>query len=199
MIQIFLFYKRCINKISNILHQIVAIYQLKKAKAKFAKDIKFIGAHKLSLNGDICIGKAFTSRSTINHCIDYGCCKIVVMPNAELHIGDYSGISNVSIHCYNKIDIGNYVDIGAGTIIFDTNFHSTNWIDKKNGLDIKNAKTAPIHIGDYVFIGAHCIICKGVHIGDKSIVAAGSVVTKNIPSGEIWGGNPARFIKRIEE
>ena len=198
MIQIYLFYKRCINKIRNILHQESAIYQLKKAKAKFAKDVKFIGAHKFSLNGKICIGKSFTSRSTINHCIDYGCSQIVVMPNAELHIGDYSGISNVSIQCYNRIDIGNYVDIGAGTIIFDTNFHSTNWIDKKNGLDIKNAKTVPVHIGNYVFIGARCIICKGVQIGDKSIVAAGSVVTKNIPSGEIWGGNPARFIKNIE-
>ncbi|MBR5476283.1 MAG: acyltransferase [Bacteroidaceae bacterium] len=198
MIQIYLFYKRCINKIYNILHQESAIYQLKKAKAKFAEDVKFIGAHKFSLKGKISIGKAFTSRSTINHCIDYGCSQIAVMPNAELHIGDYCGISNVSIQCHNRIDIGDYVDIGAGTIIFDTNFHSTNWIDKKNGLDIKNAKTAPVYIGNYVFIGARCIICKGVHIGDKSIVAAGSVVTKNIPSGEIWGGNPAKFIKDIE-
>jgi acetyltransferase-like isoleucine patch superfamily enzyme len=49
-----------------------------------------------------------------------------------------------------------------------------------------------------VFIGARCIILKGVTIGEKSIVAAGSVVTKNIPEGEVWGGNPAKFIKKIE-
>ena len=44
---------------------------------------------------------------------------------------------------------------------------------------------------------ARCIIGK-VTIGDKSIVAAGSVVTRDIPAGEIWGGNPAKFIKKID-
>jgi acetyltransferase-like isoleucine patch superfamily enzyme len=36
---------------------------------------------------------------------------------------------------------------------------------------------------------------KGVHIGDGAIIAAGSVVTKDVPPYEIWGGNPARFLK----
>lgn len=80
----------------------------------------------------------------------------------------------------------------------DTNFHSTNWeirMDRKK--DIINAKTAPVKIDDFVFIGARSIICKGVHIGEKSLVAAGSVVVKDIPAGELWGGNPAKFIKKI--
>lgn len=51
-------------------------------------------------------------------------------------------------------------------------------------------------INDNVFIGARCIILKGVTIGSKSIIGAGSVVTKNIPEGEIWAGNPAKFIKK---
>jgi UDP-2-acetamido-3-amino-2,3-dideoxy-glucuronate N-acetyltransferase len=55
-----------------------------------------------------------------------------------------------------------------------------------------------VKIGNYVFIGAHTIITKPISIGDFSIVAAGSVVTKNIPSGEIWGGVPAKFIKKRE-
>ena len=41
------------------------------------------------------------------------------------------------------------------------------------------------------------IILKGVHIGARSIVATGSVVTKSIPADEIWGGNPAKFIRKI--
>lgn len=52
-------------------------------------------------------------------------------------------------------------------------------------------------IEDNVFIGARCIILKGVTIGENSIVGAGSVVTKSIPANEIWAGNPAKFIRKI--
>ena len=55
----------------------------------------------------------------------------------------------------------------------------------------------PVVIEDDVFVGTHCIICKGVRIGNRSIVAAGSVVVKDIPNGEVWGGNPAKFIRKI--
>lgn len=47
-----------------------------------------------------------------------------------------------------------------------------------------------------VFLGANVIICKGVTVGENSMIGAGSVVTKDIPAGEIWAGNPARFIKK---
>ena len=58
-----------------------------------------------------------------------------------------------------------------------------------------NAKTAPIHIKKFAFIGGSCIILKRVTIGENAVVAAGSVVTKDIPDNEVWGGNPAKFIK----
>lgn len=35
-------------------------------------------------------------------------------------------------------------------------------------------------------------------IGERSIIAAGSVVVKDVPPDEVWGGNPAKFIKKIE-
>lgn len=37
---------------------------------------------------------------------------------------------------------------------------------------------------------------KPVTIGEDAIVGAGSVVTKDIPAGEVWAGNPARFIRK---
>jgi len=55
------------------------------------------------------------------------------------------------------------------------------------------------NIEDNVFIGANCIILKGVKIGDRSIIGAGSVVTKNVPSDQIWAGNPAKFIREINQ
>ena len=52
-----------------------------------------------------------------------------------------------------------------------------------------------IKIGNNCFIGCRSILLPGVTIGDNSIIGAGSVVTKDVPSGEVWAGNPARFIK----
>lgn len=83
-------------------------------------------------------------------------------------------------------------------MIMDFNFHSTDWhnrLDRKE--DVNNRRNAPIKIGDVVFIGARSIICKGVTIGDHSMIAAGSVVVKYVPANEVWGGNPAKFIKKI--
>lgn len=52
-------------------------------------------------------------------------------------------------------------------------------------------------ISENAFIGAHSTILKGVTIGTNSIVGACSVVTKDIPSNEVWAGNPARFIRTV--
>ena len=57
-------------------------------------------------------------------------------------------------------------------------------------------KKGVVELCDVCFIGANTVICNAVRIGKNSIVGAGSVVTKEIPDNEIWGGNPARFIKR---
>lgn len=46
-------------------------------------------------------------------------------------------------------------------------------------------------------IGANSTICPGVTIGEGSMIGAGSVVTKNVPAGELWLGNPAKFIRKI--
>jgi len=47
-------------------------------------------------------------------------------------------------------------------------------------------------------IGSSVTILCGVTIGAAAIVGAGSVVTKDIPDGEVWAGNPARFIRKAE-
>lgn len=167
------------------------------------KTIKIIGRPYFSFASSsyVEIGKHFICRSGAGQAIDNSSCsKIIVSPNARLIIGDYSGISNTTIHCDSEITIGNSVNIGAGCMIFDTDFHSTKWEDRyERKCDIKNRKIKPVHIGDCVFVGARSIICKGVNIGARSMVAAGSVVVKDIPSDELWGGNPASFIKKLSK
>ena len=49
------------------------------------------------------------------------------------------------------------------------------------------------------WICAGAIICPGVTIGENSVVGAGAVVTKDVDSNTVVGGNPAKFIKNIED
>ena len=58
---------------------------------------------------------------------------------------------------------------------------------------------APIEVGNNVFIGSDSVILPGVRIGDNSIIGAGAVVTKDLPSGSVWGGVPARCIGSFQE
>jgi len=59
--------------------------------------------------------------------------------------------------------------------------------------------TAPILIGNDVFIGLGTIILPGVTIGNRVIVGAGAVVAKDIPDNSVAAGVPARVIKTVDE
>lgn len=118
--------------------------------------------------------------------------------NAKLKIGDYVGISSSVIWAHESIVIGDHVNIGANTIIMDSDAHSLNYLDRRDlASDLLAKKNKPIVIDDDVLIGANCIILKGVHIGKQSVIGAGSVVTGNIPSNCIAAGNPAKVIKYL--
>ena len=52
-------------------------------------------------------------------------------------------------------------------------------------------------IGDNVTIYANSVIVGNVHIGNNAQIGAGSIVLKDVPANEIWAGNPARFVKKI--
>lgn len=111
-------------------------------------------------------------------------------------IGDNSGMSATCICCSDHVSIGSNVMIGAGCFITDSNHHSIDWKSRCNGVD-HDIKTAPVSIGDCVFIGAKSIVLKGVHIGARSVIAAGSVVVHDIPADVIAGGNPCKVIKNL--
>lgn len=119
-----------------------------------------------------------------------------VNKESTIMIGNNVGISNSAFHAYTSISIGDNTIVGGGCRIWDSDFHSIDPNIRVFG-DDDEVKMAPIAIGKNVFIGGGAFILKGVKIGDNSIIAAGSVVTKNVPDNEIWGGNPANFIKNI--
>jgi acetyltransferase-like isoleucine patch superfamily enzyme len=76
--------------------------------------------------------------------------------------------------------------------------------DQDHVVDIMTGKnqreefyTAPVEIGENVWIASKATILKGVTIGKYSVIAASAVVTKEVPAYEVWGGVPAKFIKQV--
>lgn len=168
---------------------------------KYKREIKNLGGSvngkvRLHVEGEFSFGKGLILNAQGIDTTSVS--QISVRKGAKLSFGNFSGISSTAIACTNEITIGNYVNIGAGCLIMDSNFHNLDWKVRMDRMtDWKTAKSAPIHIGDCAFIGARSIICKGVTIGEHAIIAAGSVVIKDIPADEIWGGNPAKFIAKV--
>ena len=168
----------------------------------YGKDVKASNAVPTFLislgNRNIRIGNNVHFMS-FSHISWYSKCHIVVGKDAKLMIDDYAGLNGSLIYCMNNIHIGKHVHIGGGCRIYDTNFHNLDWQARRDPQKNGDAVTAPVMIDDDVFIGTNCIIGKGLSIGARSIVAAGSVVVKSIPQDELWGGNPAKFIKKINK
>jgi acetyltransferase-like isoleucine patch superfamily enzyme len=145
------------------------------------------------------IGNRFRMNNGI-HGNPIGCydrCAFFVDRGAALTIGDDVGISQAAIICHHEIRIGDRVKIGGGVKIYDTDFHALDPATRASSEDMSQKAMCPVRIGDDVFIGAWSIVLKGVSIGNGSVIGAGSVVTKSVPSGEIWAGNPAKFIRNV--
>ena len=114
-----------------------------------------------------------------------------------IKIGNNCNLNGTVIYCRNKITIKDNCMFGPGVIILDNDSHNSS-IDPVTRISGK-INDAPVYIGNNVWIGMRSIIMKGVHIGDNSIIAAGSIVTKNVPSNQLFGGNPAKLIKVLDK
>ncbi len=119
---------------------------------------------------------------------------MIINPN-NLEIGKNSSIgSNSEIFNYSKISIGDNVDIGSQFYI-NTNNHTFD--NSKLPLSKQGGVAKEIYIGSDVWIGARVIILSGVTIGNRVVIGAGSLVTKSLESGYVYGGVPAKKIKKI--
>lgn len=148
------------------------------------------GTFKIGKNLDIRSGLIFNPIGGDNR-INFICKK-----NATLEIGNNLGISNATIFCSKGIKIGHNVQIGGSTKIWDTDHHSIHLNERLAKQEIK-PESKEVEIGSNVWLGFNVLVLAGVKIGNNSVVAANSTVTKSIPANELWGGSPAKFIKKI--
>ena len=126
-------------------------------------------------------------------------CVFRLKNGGSISIGAHVGISNSVFVSYGEpISIGDHTLIGGGCKLYTTDFHPISPELRRQG-DLEHANTGRIAIGENAFIGAGTTVLKGVRIGKNAVIGACSVVTKDVPENEIWGGNPARFIKRIDD
>jgi len=109
--------------------------------------------------------------------------QVVVDREASLTLGSGYINDNVRISCFRSITIGHDVAISESVAIRDSDNHEV--------VGSAREATAPIIIGDHVWIGMHAIILKGVTIGDGAVVAAGSIVTRDVPPQSLVAGVPA--------
>lgn len=89
-----------------------------------------------------------------------------------------------------KIEIGRDCLIAPFVYIVDSDHR----LAKNELINRQTNETAPIKIGNDVWIASNVIILKGVQIADGAVIAANSVVKNNIGAYEIWGGSPAKKI-----
>jgi len=171
---------------------------LKLRRVSVGNNFRALGRIFIRGKGSITIG----DNVTINSCRESNpiggdtVTIIYAKTNSIIKIGNGVGISNTTFVAKENIEIGDDVLIGGDCKIYDHDFHSLNYEERMMHPD-PGIKSAPVHIKKGAFVGAHSIILKGVTVGERSIIGAGSVVTKSIPDGEIWAGNPARFIRKI--
>lgn len=123
----------------------------------------------------------------------------------EAVIGDNCNV-NCQVFIENDVVIGNNVTVKPGVHIWDglrieddvfigTNVTFTNDRYPRSKQYPEEFQQTIIKKG--ASIGANATILGGLTIGEKALIGAGSVVTKNVPSGELWVGNPAKKVRNI--
>lgn len=119
--------------------------------------------------------------------------------------------NNKEPHEIDRLIIGKFCSIATGVkfMMGGTQGHNYEWIatysldfldddfDNYNLVAPKAQKSkGDTLLGNDVWIGAESMIMPGIQIADGAVIGARSLVTKNVGAYEIWGGNPARLIRK---
>ena len=127
---------------------------------------------------------------------------VVILPGAVIGTN-----CNVNAHCFieNDVIIGDNVTIKCGVYLWDGITIEDNvqigpnvtFINDEYPRAKQPFKLQKTLIKRNASIGGGVTILGGVTIGENALIGAGSVVTKNVPGGELWYGNPAKFARKL--
>ena len=169
-------------------------------RVKFGRGVKVYGVPRIENRGKITLGNNMrlnSAKCTYNSGNMEGGVLLRTSRTGSITVGDEVYLNGTSIISEESVTLGNRIMIGANTVIMDTNTHNVPYKDRLKRWDKILRK--PVVIEDDVWIGANCFIMKGVRIGKGSIIGAGSVVVGSVEESSIYAGNPAVFVKKIDE
>lgn len=135
-----------------------------------------------------CGDKSVIERGVMIWCSSGQNSSIISRLGARTYIGPYCYIA---IH--DSLTIEDDVMIGAFSYITSATHGYSN---KELAIQWQPIEGGPVSIQEGAWLGTHVVVLPGVTVGRGAIIGAGSVVTKNIPPFEVWGGVPARFLKK---
>lgn len=208
------FLKKVINKLNFYLDNLIFLSRVQlrpllKTNGKLCAyknaEVKLTKTSKINIEEKFCFNEKWVkndpfpsilvmgenSNLIVNNFRIYSGSKVFIDPGASLVLGSGYINMNLTLSCFEKIEIGNNVAISENFCIRDSDNHDI--------ISSTHKKTQPIKIGNNVWIGMNVTILKGVNIGDGCIIAAGSVVNKDIPARCLAGGVPAKILKQNVE
>jgi acetyltransferase-like isoleucine patch superfamily enzyme len=118
---------------------------------------------------------------------------VVLAGNGRLHIGSGTTINDgCQISAFDEIHIGANCMFAPRVCVLDIDHR---FDTRTQSLREQGYRTAPVHIGDDVWLGVNVVVLRGVRIGRGAIVAANSVVTRDVADFAIVAGAPARLLR----
>ena len=159
-----------ISKILGIVKTIIyKLIYFRRIKLNGVPKVSSSIRYSIKKRSKLIMGKNFKARNNVSFRI-YDGGKVIVGNNVFCN-------DNVSINCQKNISIGENTIIGPGVMIFDHDH------DYKN--DMNHYVKKDIVIGSNVWIGAGCIILKGIKIGNHAIIGAGTIVNKDVKANTL--------------
>lgn len=120
---------------------------------------------------------------------------VMLYAKGQLTLGGQFGINKYSrIVAHERIDIGQNVTIGQFVSILD---HDHRYTFLGENMQLDGYITAPVQIGNNVWIADKCTILKGVNIGNNVVIGANTLVHKDVPDNVVVGGVPFKILKHL--
>lgn len=107
-----------------------------------------------------------------------------------------------------SLEIGSFCSLASGIVFMLGGNHRTDWISTfpfghifredlcGEGIVGHPKTNGNICIGHDVWIGQNTTIMSGIKVGNGAVIAANSTVVKDVGPYEVWGGNPAKMLRR---
>ncbi|TYC82204.1 acyltransferase [Acetobacterium wieringae] len=122
--------------------------------------------------------------------------RIKVRESASVEIGENTSFNHgCMIISHESIKIGKDVQVGPNVLIYD---HDHDY-RAEDGLKRLKYKTAPVEIGNSVWIGANVVILRGTVIGDNCVIGAGLVLKGYYENNLIITQERIELIKKYQK